>query len=143
MTENQIRAKKFLDHIANLPREIESKMLEIEMMRAKAEGLRAIRYDKDHVQTSPADSMPEAVIKMLEFIDKLDEDHRALVRLRDRADTIMEYLEGEQRAVLDYYFFQGKNFYQIAKAMKFSERTAKRRYYEGLEVFGTNMSEYD
>lgn len=143
MTENQIRAKKYLNHIGNLPREIESKMLEIEVMRNKAEGLGAIRYDKDHVQTSPADTMPDAVIKLLEFIDKLDEDHRNLVVLRDRADSIMEYLEDEQRAVLDYYFFQGKNFYQISKAMSYSERTVKSRYYDGLEAFGKNMSPYD
>lgn len=143
MTENQIKAKKYLNHIANLPREIESKILEIEVMKSKAEGLGAIRYDKERVQTSPSDTMSDTVIKMLEFIEKLDEDHQKLVLLRDRADTIMEFLKDEHRIVLDYYFFKGKNFYQIAKSMKYSYRTVKRRYYDGLEAFGSKMSPYD
>lgn len=143
MTENQIKAKKYLHHIGNLPREIENKILEIEVMRAKAEGLGALRYDKVNVQTSPEDTMPDAVIKLIEFIERLEDDNKRLVMLRDRADSIMECLDDEQRATLDYYFLQHKNFNQISKRMGYSVRTIKRRYYDGLEMFGKSMSQYD
>lgn len=139
MTENQIKAKRFLLHVANLPNEIESKMLEIEVMRTRAEGLGAIRYDKDRVQTSPQDTMSEAIIKLIEFIDKLEADHIRLVQERDKADGIMEYLTTNQRDIIDYYFFQHRNFYQISRKMHYSERQVKRHFYEGLEVFGANM----
>lgn len=139
MTVNQINAKRYLFHVASLPRRIESKMLEIEVMRAKAEGLGTIRYDKERVQTSPEDRMPDAVIELIEFINRLDKDHLELVNERNRADGLMEYLNDEQRDVIDYYFFQNKNFYEISTLMNYSERTIKTRYYDGLEIIGEHL----
>lgn len=141
MTDNQIKAKRFFLHVANLPIEIDNKILEIEVMRTKAEGLGAIRYDKDRVQTSPQDSMPDAIIRMMEFIDKLDDDYKRLVNDRMRADELMEYIEDEQRDVIEMYFFQHKSFFQISNIMNYSEATIKRRYYDALETIGEQMEE--
>lgn len=139
MTENQINAKRFLLHVANLPIEIENKILEIEVMRARAEGLGAIRYDKDRVQTSPQNNMLDAIIRLTEFIEGLEEDHKNLVEERMKADELMEYIDDEQRDVIEMYFFQRKSFYQISRIMNYSERTIKSRYYDALEIIGEKM----
>lgn len=139
MTEKQINAKKFLFHVAYLPMQIESIMLEIEVMRAKAEGLGAIRYDKDRVQTSPQDTMSDAVIKLIEFVDGLEEKHVELVEQRMKADELMEFLDDEQRAVIDMYFFQRKSIYQIGKIMNYCDRTIKYRMNAALEIIGERL----
>lgn len=139
MTEKQINAKKFLFHVAYLPMEIESLMLEIEVMRAKAEGLGAIRYDKDRVQTSPQDTMSDAVIKLIECVDGLEEKHVELVEQRMKADELMEFLDDEQRAVIDMYFFQRKSIYQIGKIMNYCDRTIKYRMNAALEIIGERL----
>lgn len=139
MTENQIIAKQFLFKVAYLPMEIESLMLEIEVMRARAEGLGAIRYDKDRVQTSPQDTMSDAVIRLIEFVDGLEHKHVELVEQRMRADELMEFLDEEQKAVVDMYFFQHKSVYQIARIMHYSERTIKYRMSAALETIGERI----
>ena len=139
MTENQIIAKQFLFKVAYLPMEIESLMLEIEVMRARAEGLGAIRYDKDRVQTSPQDTMSDAVIRLIEFVDGLEHKHVELVEQRMRADELMEFLDEEQKAVVDMYFFQHKSVYQIARIMHYSERTIKYRMSAALEIIGERI----
>lgn len=139
MTENQIIAKQFFFKVAYLPMEIESLMLEIEVMRARAEGLGAIRYDKDRVQTSPQDTMSDAVIRLIEFVDGLEHKHVELVEQRMRADELMEFLDEEQKAVVDMYFFQHKSVYQIARIMHYSERTIKYRMSAALETIGERI----
>lgn len=139
MTENQVKAKQYLFHVANIPFEIESKLLAIEVMRTLAEGRGAIQYDKDRVQTSPRDSMPDAIIQMMEFIERLDAKHVELVNEWSRCDELMEYLDDEQRDVIDMYFFQRKSFYQISTIMNYSERTIKSRYLNALEIIGEKI----
>ena len=119
--------------------EIESLMLEIEVMRTRAEGLGAIRYDKDRVQTSPQDTMSDAVIRLIEFVEGLERKHIELVEQRMKADELMEFLDDEQRAVIDMYFFQRKSIYQIGKIMNYSDRTIKYRMSAALEIIGERI----
>lgn len=136
MTENQIKSKKFFNHVANLPQLIESKELELQAMEAKAIGLGAIRYDKERVQTSPKETMSEAVIRMAEFCEKLKRDYLRMIADQKKADEILEKLPDDQHIAIRQYLFEDKTFYEISKKIHVSPRTVKRRYYDGLENAG-------
>lgn len=64
------KAKAYLNQYHKLRRAVESLERRIEEMRAKAEGVGAIRYDKDRVQTSPKNTMEENSIKLADMEDQ-------------------------------------------------------------------------
>ena len=66
-------AQEYLEGIERAERKIEAITRRLEELRTRAEGVGAIRYDKDRVQTSPQDSMPDKVIKLCEIEDKYRE----------------------------------------------------------------------
>ena len=60
-------AKQYLRQIEKATATIEAYARRREELEARAQGIGAIRYDKDRVQTSPRDTLPDAVIKLIEL----------------------------------------------------------------------------
>ena len=60
-------AKEYLLQAQRLRKSMESLQDQIDELRTQAEGVKAIEYDRDRVQTSPRDVLSEAVTEIVEL----------------------------------------------------------------------------
>ena len=86
----------------------------------------AIRYDKDRVQTSPVDIMPERIAEIAELSNQQDAHIRRLQSDIQQADELINSLEvAEYRELLRYRYLSGglkpMTWMKIAEAMGYSE----------------------
>lgn len=70
-------AKQYLNKAHHLRRQCEALERKILLIRTKAEGLRAVTYNKDKIQTSPSNVLEEAVLEL----DNLEKRYREMVRV--------------------------------------------------------------
>ena len=137
-------AKQYLSRVHHLRRQCESLERKIMLLRTKAEGLRAITYDKDKVQVSPTNTIEEAVTELanlethyhgliieysrtitacIEQIQSMDDPkHSELLMLR--------YIEEEPRATNGQLTFD-----DIADKMHYSKMQILRLHEQALEAF--------
>lgn len=73
MSANAKQAKAYLNQYHKLRRAVDSLERRIEEMRVRAEGVGAIRYDKERVQTSPQNTMERNTIKLVDMEDQYAE----------------------------------------------------------------------
>lgn len=92
-------AQEYLEGIERAERKIEAITRRLEELRTRAEGVGAIRYDKDRVQTSPQNSMPDKVIKLCEIEDKYREAISPCKFYKPREQYRQEIREAEARAL--------------------------------------------
>ena len=83
MTEYQIKAEGYLNQIRKIEKLLKNKRDELEALRYKASGAGAIRYDKDHVQTSPQDYMTMAIADIVEIEKQIKEDEMSVEEQKD------------------------------------------------------------
>ena len=140
MNKIQSNAKKYLDSIAKIDKTIEALELEIEELEALAGGMTAIRYDKEKVQTSPADRMPDILIKLVEVEKKLKAQYEELFSKKLQAYNIIDSIDTEmQKSIIICHFFQDKKLMELTEIMHVSESTIYREYEKALEQFGLLM----
>lgn len=141
MTKEQEYAKRYLFRIANIPYSIDTKKEELERLRNMIEGLKAINYDKDAVQTSPEDRMSEGIIKLVELTDKIDADVQRFADEYSDTMIIFEMMDSIEADILNKHFFGHKTFQQITNEfnhklkLSTSERQVIRWYEQALETF--------
>lgn len=109
-------AKKYLSEVIHMKKKAQSLARKEEGIRAQAEGLKAIMYDRDKVQTSASDKMPDYVAEMVAVQDeyartiiecnryvKQCEDMVSAIRSTKQADVLRwRYLEDNDGRM--YYF---------------------------------------
>lgn len=129
-------AKEFLFEIRNKKRLLEATIRKAEELRTLAEGVGAIRYDKDRVQTSPQDHMSEAVTELVAKEDELD---RLIVDYRQTILRRVRMIEGmhDPRYVqlLTLRYIDGLRFEEIAVKMMYSWKHILRLHGEALDAF--------
>ena len=80
-------AKEYLLHIRTLRRRCESLENQLEELRSKAEGVKAITYDQDRVQTSPENRLEIIMIRIVDlehkYITTLANCHAA-IQIREK-----------------------------------------------------------
>lgn len=76
-------AKKYLEQIRRYQRMIRTKEDQIRELRESLLFLRAIDYDRDRVQTSPKDSLPDQVGKLVELENEYKRTVEAYQRKKD------------------------------------------------------------
>ena len=67
------KADRYLSKIRNADKELTDILNQINYLRYKAAGATGIRYDKDHVQTSPSDMVCEALAEAVDLERKLSD----------------------------------------------------------------------
>lgn len=136
----QSEAKRYLDSIAKIDKSIEALKLEIIKLETLASGVTAIQYDRDKVQTSPKDRMPDILIKLVEVEKKLKAQYEELFSKKLQAYNIIDSLDTEmQKSILISHFFQDKTLFELTEIMHVSESTIYREYEKALEQFGLIM----
>lgn len=129
-------AKEYLSKIQTYKNASASITRRIEELYAQAEGIKAIVYDKDRVQVSPANRMEEVFAEIDAEAEKLA---KALVRYRKavqvRTEQIAEMEKRDEARVLLLRYVDGKRWEEVACEMNYSFRHVIRMHGSALRSF--------
>ena len=130
--------KEYLSQALRLKRRYKAALSEIEHIRSMADGLKAIRYDKDQVQTSPDnDQMANYMIKLEKAETralKASEDYFDFYeKIRAQINAIMPQLYSD---ILWYRYISGMKLFDIAEDLNFSYGYTKHLHGLALVEFG-------
>lgn len=129
-------ARQYLKKIEIATRRIEAVCRRIEELEVRAQGVGAIRYDKDRVQTSPQDRMPDMVIKLAEMEDKYA---AAVVREQrfkmDAQRRINRLPDARYITILTARYVDCLTWEETARLAGYGIRQSVRIHDEALKVF--------
>ena len=115
--------EEYMERMQIVRRDIRLLMEQIARDTVLAQGVTAIRYDADKVQTTPvADRMADLVARIAEKTDTLYERITLLQGLEEEARTKLLHLEVEHERVLVYRYFDEMSWAAIANQMDYSEK---------------------
>ena len=139
-TYNTERAKELLEKLlyhAGLVKEIEN---ELDALRYRASGAGAIRYDKDHVMTSPQNYIEIAIQDIADVSRKLDKEKELFEALLYDAYSIIRQMKvPEQRIALVMHYMNCKPWQEVETVLNISKRKMFYIRNEALEEFGRLM----
>ena len=129
-------AQQYLEGIERAERKIEVINRRLEELRTRAEGVGAIRYDKDRVQTSPQNTMPDAVIKLCEIEDKYREAViRAEVYKHEAQRRVNALADARYIAILTARYVDRLTWEGVGERTSYSPDHAIRLHREALRAF--------
>lgn len=138
--QNRNRAETYLRKIRDNDRALKSKRDELDALRYKASGTGAIRYDKDHVQTSPQDYLSMAMDDIIKIEKQIEEKEAILEELKGKAYTMVRQIpQTDHRIIIEWYYLNGLSMIATADKMSIAERTAYYLRDDALESFGKVM----
>ena len=108
----------------------------IEELRTAAAGIKAITYDKDKVQVSPRDYMPDVIAELIE----LEEEYaRRIIKYNmvvlDIEERISRLNDSRYVDILRYRYLSGMTWEQIATEKCYSFRHVIRLHGAALQEF--------
>ena len=115
-------AKEYLSQAATLKRRIKQIEDRIEELRTEASSPKAIRYDKDMIQSSPSGDA------LTNYMIRLDHEERKLIRLKEQYLDIHEEIRNRillvrpdlYADVLYMRYLEGKSLVDIAEELLYS-----------------------
>lgn len=135
MTSNQHKANNYLMQIRNASKELTELIFRIDYLRYKASGAGAIRYDKDHVQTSPEDVMCEAMAEAVDLENKLSNRHKQLKAMREHAEKIISLWNNNNAKCIEVYYLNHGSMIDVARQCRCTDRNAYLIKNNALEEF--------
>jgi len=128
--------REYMETIRKVRREIRMIMDDIERETVLAAGVKAIRYDVDKVQTSPAgDRMADIIARITEDTDRLNERISYLLDLEETARRILVNLRDESARVLELHYLDGLSWVAISERMGYSDKHVFKLYDRALQEF--------
>ena len=138
--QNRNKAELYLRKIRDNDRALKSKRDELDALRYKASGAGAIRYDKDHVQTSPQDYLSLAMDDIIKIEKQIEEKEAILEELKGKAYTMVRQIpQTDHRIIIEWYYLNGLSMIATADKMSIAERTAYYLRDDALDSFGKLM----
>lgn len=114
--------KEYMETIRRVKRDIRLLMEQIERDSILAQGVTAIRYDVDKVQTSPSDRMADIVARITDTTETLYDRIALLQGLEEDARRLLVNLEEEHERVLVYRYIDEMSWVSVAERMGYSEK---------------------
>lgn len=115
--------REYMENIRMLRRDIRLLMEQIARDLVLAQGVTAIRYDVDRVQTSPvSDRMGDIVARITETTDTLYDRITLMQGIEEEARKLLLNLEVEHERVLVYRYFDEMSWASVAEQMGYSEK---------------------
>ena len=138
--QNRNKAETYLRKIRDNDRALKSKRDELDALRYKASGAGAIRYDKDHIQTSPQDYLSLAMDDIIKIEKQIEEKEAILEELKGKAYTMVRQIpQTDHRIIIEWYYLNGLSMIATADKMSIAERTAYYLRDDALDSFGKVM----
>lgn len=134
-------AEQYLGKVEKLDLIISQDIERLNELRITAEGVRAIRYDRDPVQTSPSgDRLLDDVTKILELEDKLRHDITVAEQVKDQIAREIQALDDPKEIdVLYRRYVRRQSMNDIADETNLSLRQAMRVLQDALNSFDARM----
>ena len=118
-----MNGREYMETIRKVRRDIRLLMEQIERDAAIASGVQAIRYDVDHVQTSPiGDRMSDIVANIVENTDTLLNRIQTLQALEHDARHLLLNLKEEHERALVLHYIDDMPWSQVADKMGYGEK---------------------
>lgn len=133
------KADRYLSKIRNADKELTDILNQINYLRYKASGATGIRYDKDHVQTSPSDMVCESLAEAVDLERKLSDRNRELLQMRQQAEDITQLLSDNERYLIRYYYLDRISMTETADRLHMSSRNAYRVKASALIEFSKHL----
>ena len=147
MTEGQKKADNFLKAIKNEDQTIRDMINKLNYLKYKAAGGGAIRYDKDHVQTTPEDILSSSMAEAVDLERKIREKKYEIGARRIKANKILYSWEDTEGLMLAYvliiYYMENGTMRDVATRLDRSERQAYRMKLDALERFNNEFTQED
>ena len=140
-------AKEYLSQVIKLKKKAESLARKEEDLRTKAEGLKAIVYDKDKVQVSAVDQMPDAIAELVEAQVRLATTIAACYQYIAKCEDMISQIHSVKQAeVLRWRYIEdnaGRQYYfsEIAEKMDIQDvSTVIKLHKRALKSFQKKMT---
>ncbi len=115
--------RDYMETIRRVKREIRLLMEQIERDSVIAQGVTAIRYDVDRVQTSPvSDKMGDIVARITETTELLYDRISLLQGLEEDARRLLVNLKPEHERVLVYRYIDDMGWAQVSEKIGYNEK---------------------
>lgn len=115
--------RDYMETIRRVKREIRLLMEQIERDSVIAQGVTAIRYDVDRVQTSPvSDRMGDIVARITETTELLYDRISLLQGLEEDARRLLVNLKPEHERVLVYRYIDDMGWAQVSEKIGYNEK---------------------
>lgn len=115
--------RDYMETIRRVKREIRLLMEQIERDSVIAQGVTAIRYDVDRVQTSPvSDRMGDIVARITETTELLYDRISLLQGLEEDARRLLVNLKPEHERVLVYRYIDDMGWAQVSERIGYNEK---------------------
>jgi len=115
--------RDYMETIRRVKREIRLLMEQIERDSVIAQGVTAIRYDVDRVQTSPvSDKMGDIVARIAETTELLYDRISLLQGLEEDARRLLVNLKPEHERVLVYRYIDDMGWAQVSEKIGYNEK---------------------
>jgi len=113
---------EFMHNIKQIRRRIRLLEEQIQRDTILAQGVGAIRYDKDHVQTSPVqDRMTDIVATIIETTEQLKIEISKLQNAELKARVMLIQLSEEHERVLTYHYLEDLSWLNVANKMGYND----------------------
>lgn len=136
--------EEYMERLRIVRRDIRLLMEQIARDTVLAQGVTAIRYDADRVQTSPvADRMADIVARITEKTGTLYDRITLLQGLEEETRKKLLCLEVEHERVLVYRYFDEMTWADIANQMDYSEKHVFKLHTKALTELDPLVEEAD
>lgn len=141
-----MKPKEYLMQIQELYWSIYINQEAIERARARLD-IHGISYDRDKVQTTPEDSMPDLVAALIKLEDVTDAKYeRLLAMIQTITEQINQLDDITDRRILYMRYVKGNTLGAIARELHYSYDWMKHRHGMALRKFGEifhDLSRFD
>ena len=139
MNSNQQKANNYLSQIRNASKELTELIFRIDYLRYKASGAGAIRYDKDHVQTSPEDMVCQSIAEAVELESKLSNRHKQLLSMKEHTEKVIALWSDNNARFIDIYYLNHGSMTEAADRIGCTSRNIYNIKFRALEEFAKHI----
>lgn len=141
-------AKQYLGQVHRMRRRAIFLKAAEEDLRTKAEGLRAIVYDKDKVQVSASNKLEELMTDIIvtqeRYAECINELHREILTIERQISTLPnQYAEVLRLRYIDYSKNRRLTLAEISKTMTISYDRARHLHGTALQTFAKKFLQDD
>lgn len=126
--------KQQLQEIRDLDKSIDSKIRQVERLRAQAECLKSMDFSKDRITGGVKQSSQDVICRCVDLEKEITADIDRMVDMKKTwISVIDENLSGLDRAVLQKYYFEHRTWEQTAVDLNKDYRWIHRVHGRALE----------